>query len=386
MRHGKLWGLLAAVLVLLILAAAAAPAYASIKDLEQEKGKLQQELQQERSNLKQQHSSRAELEDELEQLDRRLRELQSELAEVNTEITATEAEVAQTEEELAETRAELAGKEKLFKRRLRAIYEQGSLSYIDILLGAASFSDFLTRFYNLKIIAASDQELIEAVRAERDRIEEMKEKLEQKKAGLGAMRRQILNSEAEVERTIASRQSVRGELQQEISRAKQAIKELDQAEQELERQIQALSSRGTGVSTGGDSGGKLRFPVEPPHAFSSPFGWRIHPIYKDWRFHTGIDISTSGQPNYILAAEAGSVIIVGYSEVFGYHITIDHGNGLTTVYKHLRKGSITVGVGRQVERGQRIARAGSTGKDTTGVHLHFEVRINGVPKDPMKYF
>lgn len=387
MRHGKLWGLLAAVLALIILATAAAPVYASVQKLEQERGTVQRELQQERRNLKEQHNRRTELEGELEQLDQRLGKLQSELAEVNNEITTTETEVAQTQEALAETETELAGKEELFKRRLRTIYEQGSQSYVDILFGASSFSDFLTRFNNLKIIAASDQDLIEEVRAERDRIEEMKKELEQKKSSLDRMRRKLLNNETAVEQTIASRKSVRGELQQEIAQVEQAIKELDQAEQDLEWQIRALSSQGTGESTEeGDGGGKLRFPVEPPYAISSPFGWRIHPIYKDWRLHTGIDIATNGQPNYILAAGAGSVIIVGYSEVFGYHITIDHGNGLTTVYKHLRKGSITVGVGRQVTRGQRIARAGSTGRDTTGVHLHFEVRINGVPKNPMKYF
>lgn len=384
MRYVKHWGLLAVVLAIAILAAA--PVYASIQELEQERGAVQRELRQEQSNLKEQRNRRTDLEEELGQLDQRLEKLQSELAEVNVKITTTEAEVAQTKETLAETETELAGKEELFKRRLRTIYEQGSQSYVDILFGASSFSDFLTRFNNLKIIAANDQDLIEEVRTERDRIEEMKKELEQKKSSLDRMRRGILSKEAAVEQTIASRQSVRGELQQEIARVEQAIKELDQAEQELEWQIQALSSQGTGESTEEDGGGKLRFPVEPPYVISSPFGWRIHPIYKDWRLHTGIDIATNGQPNYVLAAGAGSVIIVGYSEVFGYHITIDHGNGLTTVYKHLRKGSITVGVGRQVTRGQRIARAGSTGRDTTGVHLHFEVRINGEPKDPMNYF
>ncbi|NLA11230.1 MAG: peptidoglycan DD-metalloendopeptidase family protein [Firmicutes bacterium] len=386
MRRVRLLSLLALVLVLIFLTIEAVPVYASLEGLEQKKEEVDRELRQQKSTLKQNRSREAELSDELNRLDRRLGELQAELTRVNREIGIAEEKISRAEESLAETEADLAGKEILFKRRLRALYEQSSVSYIDVLLGASSFSDFLSRFNNLKMIAENDRQLIEEVTAELDRIEREKQKLEEEKNRLDGMRRQILSSEAELERTAASRQTVMGDLRQEIARVEQAIKELDQAERELEWQIQALSSRGTGGSLEGDSGGTLRFPVEPPHWISSPFGWRVHPIYKDWRLHTGIDIATNGQPNYILAAGAGNVIIVGYSNVFGYYITIDHGDGLSTVYKHLRAGSTAVGVGQQVTRGQRIARAGNTGRDTTGVHLHFEVRINGEPKDPMNYF
>lgn len=361
MGRTKIWGLLALVLTLLMLASSVAPVFASMQELEQKREDIHRKLDQERSNLKEQRSRKADLEDELAQLDRRLRELQSELAQINGEITATETEIARVEEKIAETEAELAEKEALFKRRLRAIYEQGSLSYIDILFGASSFNDFLTRFNNLKLIASNDQVLIDEVRAEKDRIEAMKEELQQEKNRLDGLRRQILASEEEVKRTVSSRQAVRGELQAEIDRASKKIRELEKASAELERKMREQST--------GSGGGVLYWPSSPRGYISSAFGMRYHPIYYAWLHHDGIDIATTG---YILAADNGRVITVSYDSAFGNYIAIDHQNGLSTIYKHMRSGSMMVSEGQQVTRGQRIGIAGSTG-DSTGVHLHFEV-------------
>lgn len=361
MGRSKVWGLLAVALALLMLATAVAPVYASVEDLEKKREDIHRKLDQERSNLKEQRSRKTVLEGELEQLDHRLQELQSELEGINGEIASAEAEIARAEEKVAETEAELAEKEALFKRRLRTIYEQGSLSYVDILFGASSFSDFLTRFNNLKLIASNDHVLIEEVRTEKDRIETMKQKLEGEKSRLDGLRRQILANEEEVKRTVSSRQAVRGELQVEIDRVAKKIRELEAASEALERKMREQST--------GSGGSILYWPASPRGYISSPFGMRLHPIYHVWRHHDGIDIATTG---YILAADDGRVVTVSYNSAFGNYIAIDHQNGLSTIYKHMRSGSMMVSVGQAVSRGQRIGIAGSTG-DSTGVHLHFEV-------------
>lgn len=396
MRRHKLTLVLAVVLAVLTFTAAVVPVYASTPDqkqLEQQKRGVQRQLRQEQSNLGQQRNREAELKAELNQLDHRLQELQSELARINREIAATERKIARVEAELAEAEAALAEKETLFKRRLRNIYERGYVSYLDVLLGASSFSDFLTRFNNLKIIADNDQRLVDEVRAERDRVEAMKEELEQEKSRLDGMRRQILNNEAELERTVASRNQVKEELQEEITRSEEAIRKMKLKEEKLEKEIQALirrSASNRGAGGGGGGGGAVvrgsgRFCWPAACSFYVPtegaaYGWRVHPIDQYRHFHTGIDISTTGP---IFAADSGEVIWAQWKGSYGNCIIIDHGNGFTTLYAHLS--AIYVGLGQSVSRGQHIGIAGSTGGTSTGVHLHFEVRVNGEPTNPMSY-
>ena len=390
MRRHKLTLVLAVVLAVLTFTAAVAPVYAStLNQKQQKKQKIEQDIKQQQGNLKQQRSRKSELESEMNQLDHRLQELQSELARINREIAATERKIARVEAELAEAEAALAEKETLFKRRLRNIYERGYVSYLDVLLGASSFSDFLTRFNNLKIIADNDQRLVDEVRAERDRVEAMKEELEQEKSRLDGMRRQILNNEAELERTVASRNQVKEELQEEITRSEEAIRKMKLKEEKLEKEIQALirrsaSNRGAGGGGGGGGAvvrgsGRFCWPCQGGR-ITSGYGNRVHPktgIYPD--FHRGIDISPA---DTIFAADSGKVIWAQWKGSYGNCIIIDHGNGFTTLYAHLS--AIYVGLGQSVSRGQCIGIAGSTGS-STGVHLHFEVWVNGDHTDPMSY-
>ncbi|MFY9503594.1 MAG: peptidoglycan DD-metalloendopeptidase family protein [Dethiobacteria bacterium] len=390
MRRHKLTLVLAVVLAVLTFTAAVAPVYAStLNQKQQKKQKIEQDIKQQQGNLKQQRSRKSELESEMNQLDHRLQELQSELARINREIAATERKIARVEAELAEAEAALAEKETLFKRRLRNIYERGYVSYLDVLLGASSFSDFLTRFNNLKIIADNDQRLVDEVRAERDRVEAMKEELEQEKSRLDGMRRQILNNEAELERTRLSRNQVKEELQEEITRSEEAIRKMKLKEEKLEKEIQALirrsaSNRGAGGGGGGGGAvvrgsGRFCWPCQGGR-ITSGYGNRVHPktgIYPD--FHRGIDISPA---DTIFAADSGKVIWAQWKGSYGNCIIIDHGNGFTTLYAHLS--AIYVGLGQSVSRGQCIGIAGSTGS-STGVHLHFEVWVNGDHTDPMSY-
>ena len=123
----------------------------------------------------------------------------------------------------------------------------------------------------------------------------------------------------------------------------------------------------------------FRFPADGP--ISSPFGERMHPIFHDMRMHTGIDIG-AGYGSPVRAAAAGAVVVAGYVSGYGTAIVIDHGGGLATLYGHLSR--LGVHVGSRVTAGQTIGAVGNTG-NSTGPHLHFEVRVNGTPVDPMRY-
>jgi murein DD-endopeptidase MepM/ murein hydrolase activator NlpD len=153
----------------------------------------------------------------------------------------------------------------------------------------------------------------------------------------------------------------------------------EQLEQDA-AQIQSLLSSGGSTSSAAPGGtGQLAWPATGP--ITSPFGWRTHPIFGDTRFHEGLDI---GAPYgaAVFAADSGTVVFAGVMSGYGNVLVVDHGGGLATAYAHLS--AFQVSYGQSVARGQQIANVGCTGY-CTGPHLHFEVRVNGSPVDPMPY-
>lgn len=392
MLRAKTRWILCLSLILLFLASAVFPVFANqLDEKRQEQAEIEKQLEAERSSLKQQRNREESLKQELDQLDRRLKALQVEKERLAAEILRTEQEIAETEAELAEAEEQLAIQDDLLKRRLRAMHEQGSVTYLEVLLGASSFSDFLTRLNNLKIIASNDLRLVEEIQAERDRIQEIKDELELKKERLEDMQRQTLANEAEIERAAETRAQILVELQAEIAKNMKAIEELEKEAASVARIIQSL----IGNNPGSGFVGRLLWPMEPNNVITSHFGWRKNPFNSaQTTWHGGLDIAPRPTaPNYILAADTGQVILAGWNGGYGNCIMINHGNGLVTAYGHMS--SLLVSAGDWVAGGQRIARAGTTGY-STGVHLHFEVwdytkpaLRSGFPNDrrqnPMSY-
>jgi len=149
-------------------------------------------------------------------------------------------------------------------------------------------------------------------------------------------------------------------------------KQLEAKESEVKRILESYRY-------GSAPGGKLAWPVAG--RLTSGFGYRIHPIFGVRRFHSGIDIAAP-YGTLVKAADGGQIVQAGYFGGYGYSVMVYHGGGFATWYAHLS--SINVSVGQFVERGQVIGLVGSTGW-STGPHLHFEVRINGSPQNPMGY-
>ena len=369
MLRAKTRWILCLSLMLLFLASAVLPIFANeLDEKKQEQAEIEKQLEAERNSLKQQRNRETTLEQELEQLNRRLKVLQLEKERLAAEILGIEEEITETEAELAEAEEQLAIQDGLLKRRLRAMYEQGSVTYLEVLLNASSFSDFLTRLNNLKMIASNDLRLVDEIQAERDRIQAIKDDLELKKEQLEAMRRQTLANEAEMEHAAETREQILVELQAEIAKKLKEIQDLEKEYANIARIIREMG----GGAPGSGLVGKLHWPMEWPYVITSPFGWRKNPFNRaQTTWHGAVDIAPYyGAPNYIFAAESGEVILSSWNGGYGNCIMINHGNGLVTAYGHMS--SLLVKKGDWVSKGQRIARAGTTG-NSTGVHLHFEV-------------
>lgn len=310
------------------------------------------------------------------------------------DIANTEAEIARTGENIEIKTAELAVAEEncveyddTYKMRARIMYENGTGSYIEVLLGSASFGDFLSRVEMIREIIDYDKSMLAKLIESRNAINDAKAALEQEKENLQIQQTQLetkreeLNTRLEAKKLLAQ-QLENDEKEYEKLYAKQ--KE-ESAKIEKELKAQAAKEAAAAAAKGGTAvkytGGKLLWPVPSYSRISSNYGYRIHPIYGTKRLHAGVDLAAP-YGSAILAAEAGTVTTATFGSGYGYYVVISHGGGLATLYGHCS--SLLVKAGDKVTRGQTIAKVGSTGA-STGNHCHFEVRINGSTTDPMAY-
>jgi murein DD-endopeptidase MepM/ murein hydrolase activator NlpD len=198
-----------------------------------------------------------------------------------------------------------------------------------------------------------------------------------RKAALEQARAEQAQARADVASETANEQRLLDQVKSRRSDYENRINELQRESNNIAAQLRRRQS-GQATTPGGH--GVLAYPVANP-VITSTFGYRIHPIYGDLRLHAGIDLAAgTGTPVY--AAGAGTVIFAGWMSGYGNAVIIDHGGSLATLYGH--NSALAVKVGDAVRRGTHIAAAGSTG-NSTGPHVHFEVRVQGTPVDPMKY-
>jgi len=292
-------------------------------------------------------------------------------------LVGTRRAVAQATESLQAVAAQLKTHETLMGARLRAFYEHGPLGYLDVVLGATDFRDFVSRSYLLGVIVNRDVQLYQQVASERQQRDQVRTTLAQQEQHLVVEQQHWLVSRDQTQRLAAERRDLVARVRAQRAAQEEAIRELELESVRITAIIrQASHGRRLGpVLT--LRGGALLWPV--PGRISSGYGWRVHPIFGTREFHTGIDIAAPwGTP--IEAAAPGTVLFTGWMRGYGMLVILDHGNGLSTTYSHLS--SYGVHVGEYVDRGQVIARIGSTGW-STGPHLFFEVREDGQPVNPL---
>lgn len=330
------------------------------------------------------------------------------LNELTKQVNTVTLKLKDTSQQLDDAEKRVAERDKQLKSRVQAMYMNGTVSYLDVLLSATSFSDFLDRFNMLKMIAGNDKNLLEANKKDRDVVATKKKEVEtqlQEARKLYAqaeeLKQQLLVKEKQKEVAIASLTSQEHEAEnvseeQEKSLVALAKQKADlyaqkqeivrkQNEEKKRQQELANKNKGGGVvqPVNISDSGRFAWPVPSSHSISSTFGYRIDPIANVNKLHKGIDIAAPNGST-IVAADDGIVLISAWVRGYGNTVVIDHGNGVWTWYGHIRDGGLKVSEGQSVSRGQKIAEVGSTG-DSTGNHCHFEVRINENPVNPMPY-
>lgn len=418
MKSWVRWGAGAVVAVLVALASGGGLARAQSQA---EKNRIDGEIDSYRSQVQEASAEEARLLGELDdsrarksQLDARVTELGTQLRAVERDLdtaarqlAAVEAEQRSAEARLAATQTELdAAQRRLVAYAVSAYTGQSEASrFVGTLLSSATIGELAARRSYVRAVGNTQAEIIsrterlrdevddltrrlaaaqreakvrrDAVDAERVRVESTHQAQVAVQAEVAAeiattdrLRRQVVSRKAEFEAEIA-----------ELQRQSEEIAELlrRRAEEQARQARLAQQSSPQALDAGPGAGGFMA-PI-PGAPITSPFGWRVHPIYGDARLHTGVDIgASSGTP--IRASAGGTVVSAGWLGGYGYATIIEHGGGLATLYAH--QSSMGVSGGQRVSAGEIIGRVGCTGS-CTGPHLHFEVRLWGSPVDPIPY-
>ena len=384
-----------------VIAALLTPNFAVLaedEDLQNQLSDVQNRMAQESEKKAQAEAVIGSVNDRLYTIQQQLEAAQRDYQAVANELKATEEKIAATQAELEKTRARLQVREGVFTKRVRDIYMHGQLSYLDVVLGAKDFSDFSNRLELLRRIIDADITLISDIRQERAAIETAKQELETQRARQAQLRDQAAAKRDEIESRRKEQQAILYQAQNDKAVAEQAYNEYQQSSQAIaemlrqraaDRAAQAAAAAAQASSGGGGGSSDSYQPVSGSGAMiwpvngvvTSPYGYRTHPIFGTTIYHSGMDIGVDyGTP--VHAADGGVVVEAGWISGYGYAVIIDHGNGLSTLYGHNQE--LAVSEGQAVSQGQVIAYAGSTG-NSTGPHVHFEVRANGDPVDPSAY-
>ncbi len=311
---------------------------------------------------------------EIQALEGQINKSQAEINALSGSIAATESKINVALAELNQLEKDMDEQNANLNSRLRTMYKNGSTGFLDVLLGSGSITDLMTNMDRVQLIYDNDKQVMEELAKQHQVLDEKKQYLLGLKAELQAKQ----SEEAQKKAALNQSKSEVADKKAEVAKDNKALEEMEQAmvaeANRLKAEILAAQSKGTTYT-----GGSMAWPSPGVTRITSPFGYRIHPILKVKKLHTGVDIGCPSGTT-IVAANSGTVIKAGWNNSYGNMIMIDHGGGIVTLYAH--NSSLLVSNGAKVTRGQAIAKSGSTG-NSTGPHLHFEVRVNGDYKDPL---
>jgi murein DD-endopeptidase MepM/ murein hydrolase activator NlpD len=316
-----------------------------------------------------------------------LDKINSNLERINVNLDRTEHRMDVVNEELGKAQSELeniknaiGGRKGVLDQRLITIYKYGYQSYLEVLFQSKNFDEFLYRFDMVSSFVRTDIHIIQSLREQQEIITQKRSEISGKQQELLDQKKAFaelqVKNQAEQNRKIRMMRDTKEELtalQKDRRVLEESLDEMERTSKEMEAQIKNLQDKNkTALGSG-----RMIWPIRG--RITSYFGWRFHPILRKKKYHSGLDIASDmGTP--IAAADSGIVIFCGRNGGYGNMIALDHGNEISTVYGHCSV--LLVTLGQTVSKGEIIGKVGSTGY-STGPHLHFEVRKEGVPVDPL---
>ncbi len=332
------------------------------------------------SKINQLEDSQADVQDRVNAISELIANLEVQIDTVNEKIAVQNAEIADLEADIAQKEAEIDASYEAFKARVRAMYIAGDITGgLELLLSTDDFDDLLSTVTYIQIMAEHDDAIVTSLTEDKDGfmaqkalVEDKKAAVEAEKAVLSSKKEELDDQKAEADALLSQLAADKAELQE---KQVQIDKEMQAAREAMDAIVNAAAANSNNVDY---VGGSWRWPAPGYRTISSKFGWR------SWSnsYHKGIDIAAPTGAN-IIASNAGVVVTSSYNAGgYGNYVIIDHGGGYLTVYGHLSARHVSVG--DTVGQGSVIGLCGSTGR-SSGPHLHFEIRVNGVAQNPLNY-
>lgn len=377
------------------------------KKIEQRK-QVNSKIKEQKANISNTESEKKSVTDEIASLDAKIQEKSNKISSLEKEINKLNQDIAANQKKLEEAQANLEANTKSLRSRLREMYKRGNVNYIEVLLNSKDIEELLRNNEIISSIAKADRELIEYIKTQIDTIKKTEERLKVDREKVTVTKAEVeserqgyqdaVNAKNEYMKVLEKNidaykiefekaQSDWQNLDLEILKLQKEIEVQKKREEEAKKRAERASANRTNrvnsnisVASRPRDGQAYIWPVPGHYSISSPFGYRTHPILGYSKFHSGVDIpAPSGTP--IVAAKSGTVILSRLMSGYGNVIMIDHGDTVT-VYAHCS--ALNKSVGDSVSAGDVVAFVGSTGL-STGPHLHFEVRVNGSPVNPLGY-
>lgn len=348
----------------------------SIADLQQKQRKVEQQIKEIRQKANDLKGEQKSIQQEIDALDGELRALSLEVENYELQKQEINMKIAESEQKIEELTKEIDKNNELLEKRLRVMYMNGTGGYLDVLLKAENLVDALTRMDMIQLIVQSDVELLKNISEQKSQVEEIKDEQEVERLELTATINNLNAKQNEVMIASRSKEVYMSSLSSNIEEMQRQEAAMEEQSNQIERDILAAQRAVEYV------GGELGWPLPGYYQITSNFGGRADPITGTWTNHGGTDIRAPYGTS-IVSANDGVVIFAGWHWSYGNYVIVDHGGGISTLYAHCSK--LLVSKGQAVLRGDAVALVGSTGY-STGNHLHYEVRVNGIRKDAMSYY
>ncbi len=318
---------------------------------------------------------------EIEEIDDKIKDCESQIEDLKTKLAESKKNMDEVTEKYNKVKAEYDKNEKLFQERMVALYEAGDTTYLDVLLSSASITDFISNYYLIERLADYDSQLLTKIESQKKELEESKSKIEEEEKKLQELKSNAIKLTTTLKNSRTLQKSKMDKLTEEEKGIQEEINKYKIEEANIENQIKQATNDGEYQLQ--YTGGVMLWPVaKEGTVITSPFGTRNHPIQGVVKLHSGIDIGGAGYGAKVVAAEDGVVSFAGTLGGYGNCVIVNHGGGISTLYGHGQ--TLLTTVGTNVKKGDIIMEGGSTG-NSTGPHLHFEVRVNNIAVNPATY-
>lgn len=382
MKKSKKLVVLLLVFVLIIVTAVMISWAATEEELKAQQKDLNEKIDETKSELSGVKAQKSTTLSQITRLNEQISNYQGEIYNLEAQLDTLNVQIDEKQQLLDETIAKYNEQQELLNRRIVMLYESGSTSYLDMLLSADGLSDFISRYYLISQLAEYDQDLLNKIEATKNQVETEKAELDTTKQEVETAKDSIKAKKDSISVAVADKNRIVSTLSAEEAELNDELEELEADKRQIQSQLAAIA-RGRGGYT-------LSSPSESGYICPLPNRTRanITTGYGAYRGHTGSDFACpSGTPIY--AVKDGDVVIStdlvranGTYRSYGRYVVVAHNDGTMTLYAHMS--SRAVSQGQHVSQGQVIGYVGSTG-NSTGPHLHFEVRINGSPVNPYPY-